>query len=43
MSEFPQLSLDTAKGLKATIKTNQGDITIQLFPDQAPKTVKNFI
>ena len=43
MSEFPQLSLEVANGPKATIKTNQGDITVQLFPEQAPKTVKNFV
>ena len=27
----------------ATIKTNRGDIVVQLFPDQAPKTVRNFV
>lgn len=26
----------------ATIHTNLGDITVNLFPDQAPKTVRNF-
>ncbi|KRM13417.1 peptidylprolyl isomerase [Paucilactobacillus suebicus] len=40
---FPQLNLANAKGPKATIKTNHGDIEIQLFPEQAPKTVENFI
>lgn len=40
---FPQLDLANAKGPKATIKTNHGDITLQLFPDLAPKTVENFI
>ena len=28
--------------MKATLKTNHGDINITLFPDQAPKTVRNF-
>ena len=28
--------------LKATLKTNRGDILINLFPDHAPKTVENF-
>ena len=28
--------------LTATIKTNKGDINVNLFPDHAPKTVKNF-
>ncbi|MCG4788254.1 peptidylprolyl isomerase, partial [Roseburia faecis] len=37
------MNLADAKGPKATIKTNHGDVTIQLFPDQAPKTVENFI
>ena len=26
----------------ATIHTNKGDITVNLFPNQAPKTVRNF-
>ena len=42
MSEYPQLNLDQAKGPKATIKTNHGDIVIQLFPEEAPMTVENF-
>ncbi|MFP9084251.1 peptidylprolyl isomerase, partial [Enterococcus faecalis] len=25
------------------MKTNRGDITVQLFPELAPKTVQNFI
>ena len=28
--------------MKATLKTNHGDINITLFPDHAPKTVRNF-
>lgn len=40
---FPQLDLTNHAGPKATIKTNMGDITVALFPEQAPKTVKNFI
>ena len=27
----------------ATLHTNHGDIRIELFPDHAPKTVKNFV
>jgi peptidyl-prolyl cis-trans isomerase A (cyclophilin A) len=27
----------------ATLHTNQGDIRIELFPDHAPKTVRNFV
>ena len=43
MSQYPQLNLADVKAVQATIKTNQGDIKLQLFPDQAPKTVKNFV
>ena len=28
---------------KATLHTNHGDIVVELFPNHAPKTVKNFI
>ena len=28
--------------MKATLQTNRGDIHVDLFPDQAPKTVRNF-
>jgi peptidyl-prolyl cis-trans isomerase A (cyclophilin A) len=31
-----------ADELYATLKTNQGDIEVKLFPDHAPKTVANF-
>lgn len=40
---FPQLDLENQTGSKAIMKTNLGDITIQLFPEQAPKTVENFV
>ncbi len=40
---LPQLDLANAKGPKATIKTNHGEIVVQLFPEQAPKTVENFV
>lgn len=43
MSQYPQLNLADVKAVQATIKTNQGDIKLQLFHDQAPKTVKNFV
>jgi peptidyl-prolyl cis-trans isomerase A (cyclophilin A) len=29
--------------LQAVLKTNQGDITINLFPNHAPATVENFV
>lgn len=40
---YPQLALDTATGPKAEIKTTLGTIKVQLFPEEAPKTVKNFV
>ena len=32
-----------AEQLIATLKTNKGDIAIELFPNHAPKTVDNFV
>ncbi len=32
-----------AEQLFATLKTNKGDIVIELFPNHAPKTVDNFV
>jgi peptidyl-prolyl cis-trans isomerase B (cyclophilin B) len=40
---YPQLDLSQVDGPKATIKTNFGDIKVQLFPKQAPKSVENFV
>ena len=34
--------LEIKDGIKATIKTNRGDMTFVLFPDIAPKAVENF-
>jgi peptidyl-prolyl cis-trans isomerase A (cyclophilin A) len=32
-----------AETLTATLQTNQGRIVLRLFPDHAPKTVRNFV
>lgn len=32
-----------ADELYATLTTNHGDITLKLYPDHAPKTVRNFV
>lgn len=40
---YPQLNLAEAEGPTATLKTNYGDLTVKLFPEQAPKTVANFV
>ncbi|HFI0579055.1 TPA: peptidylprolyl isomerase [Streptococcus suis] len=43
-ASFPQLSSDIAENEAAVkIKTSEGDITIKLFPEQAPLTVENFL
>ena len=41
--QYPQLDLASVKWPQATIKTNLGEIKIQLFEKQAPKTVNNFV
>lgn len=35
--------LEIKDGIKATIKTNRGDMEFVLFPEVAPKTVENFV
>lgn len=40
---YPQLELERVSGPTAVISTNYGDITVQLFPEQAPQTVENFV
>lgn len=43
-ASFPQLSSEVADNEAAVkIKTTKGDITIKLFPEQAPLTVENFL
>jgi len=36
-------SINVSKVLTAVIKTNRGDVTITLYPDEAPNTVDNFV
>lgn len=40
---FPQLNLDEVDGPTVIFHTNQGDLTVKLFPDHAPKTVANLL
>lgn len=40
---YPQLDLEHVTGPQVKMVTNYGDIVIQLFPEQAPKTVENFV
>ncbi|MFZ1752103.1 MAG: peptidylprolyl isomerase, partial [Caldilineaceae bacterium] len=39
----PEMSIDTGKVYYATLKTDKGDIRVQLFADRAPLTVNNFV
>ena len=40
---YPQLDIANYAGTTAIIKTNHGNLTVKLFDDLAPKTVKNFV
>lgn len=42
-SSPPPMSIDQNKQYTATMKTNYGDIIIQLFPKDAPLAVNNFV
>ena len=39
----PEMSIDTGKRYTATIRTELGDIEVELLDDQAPATVNNFV
>ncbi len=39
----PPMKIDTTKDYTATLKTSKGDIKIELYPNEAPKAVNNFI
>ena len=39
----PVMIIDPAKSYSATIKTDVGDIVIDLFAEETPKTVNNFV
>jgi peptidyl-prolyl cis-trans isomerase B (cyclophilin B) len=42
-SSYPEMIIDPAKTYQATIKTSKGDINLDLFAADAPKTVNNFV
>lgn len=42
-SKPPQMEIDPKKTYHATLKTDKGDITVQLFADKTPLTVNNFV
>jgi len=39
----PPMSIDQSKEYQATIRTNLGNIVVQLFPKDAPLAVNNFV
>jgi cyclophilin family peptidyl-prolyl cis-trans isomerase len=39
----PEMTIDPTKSYLATIKTEKGDIKLELYADRAPKTVNNFV
>ncbi|MCB8967408.1 MAG: peptidylprolyl isomerase [Ardenticatenaceae bacterium] len=42
-SNAPEMQIDPKKSYTATIATNKGDIEIEFFAAEAPKTVNNFV
>lgn len=41
--DAPEWVTDPAKNYRAVLKTSKGDVTLDLYPQQAPKTVNNFV
>jgi peptidyl-prolyl cis-trans isomerase B (cyclophilin B) len=39
----PPITIDTKKQYTATLKTDRGDLELELFPADSPKTVNNFV
>jgi peptidyl-prolyl cis-trans isomerase B (cyclophilin B) len=39
----PAMQIDAAKNYKATFETSRGNIIVELFAKEAPKTVNNFV
>ncbi len=42
-SKYPDMVIDPKKNYRATIKTKKGDIELDLFAADTPKTVNNFV
>jgi peptidyl-prolyl cis-trans isomerase B (cyclophilin B) len=39
----PPMTIDSKKQYTATLKTDRGDLELELFPADSPKTVNNFV
>ena len=39
----PEMKIDPSKNYKVVIETGKGAIELELYPQQAPKTVNNFV
>lgn len=39
----PEMKIDTSKAYKAVISTEKGEIVLELYAKEAPKTVNNFV
>lgn len=42
-TKSPKMVIDAEKTYQATVKTNKGSFTIELFPKEAPLAVNNFV
>ena len=42
-SSPPEMEIDPQKDYKAILHTSNGDITVQLYAEKAPRTVNNFV
>ncbi len=42
-SSAPAMSIDTSKNYTAVISTNKGEMTVELYAKEVPKTVNNFV
>ena len=42
-AETPAADAEKATATKVLIKTNLGDMTVELYPDKSPKSVENFL
>src|ERR671928_1935421 len=39
----PPMTIDPSRRYSATLRTSEGDLIVDLLPEEAPKTVNNFV